>query len=101
MLFKIVLGEQIRVYDSKGQASLQELHSFIGKIFPKLTRYCLWYSDEDGDQISLDNEADLVLYLEQCKKPKIFIKETSSESNILGNETPTATSQLSQGKGNV
>lgn len=98
MLFKIVLGEQIRVYDSKGEPSLQELHTFIGKIFPKVTRYCLWYSDEDGDQISLDSEADLVLYLEQCKKPKVFIRETTSESDILGNATPAVASKVSEGK---
>ena len=63
MLFKIVLEKQIRVFDCKETPSLELIHIFIRKAFPHLKKYSLYYLDEDQDQISLEDDADLKLYI--------------------------------------
>lgn len=63
MLFKIVLEKQIRVFDCKETPSLELIHIFIHKTFPHLKKYSLYYLDEDHDQISLEDDADLKLYI--------------------------------------
>ncbi len=81
MLFKIVLQKQIRVFDCREEPSLIAIHFFIRKSFPALNNYTLYYLDEDQDQISLETDADLNIYLsEKHKKPKIFIQDSQSDA---------------------
>ena len=53
MLLKIVLGNQIRLFDCKDTLTLEALHAFIDKTFSNLKNYSLYYFDEDNDQIIL------------------------------------------------
>ena len=53
MLLKIVLGNQIRLFDCKDTLKLEALHAFIDKTFSNLKNYSLYYFDEENDQIIL------------------------------------------------
>lgn len=57
MFFKIALGKEIHVMNSKeNNASLTELKTFIKRVFKKLPqKFMLTYVDSDGDQITLGN----------------------------------------------
>jgi hypothetical protein len=81
MLFKIVLDKQIRAFDCRDSPSIHAIHAFIGKTFPKLKNYSIYYLDEDEDQIVLETESDLNIYLTgDNKKSKIFILPTESKA---------------------
>jgi hypothetical protein len=76
MLFKIVFEKQIRVFDCKEAPSISAIHTFIKRSFPHLKNYAIYYLDEDHDQITLESETDLNIYLsEDNKKPKIYIQK--------------------------
>ena len=53
MLYKIVLDNQIRVFDCKEELTLEALVHYVKKTFPGLTAFSFYYIDEDGDQITL------------------------------------------------
>jgi hypothetical protein len=53
MLLKIVLGNQIRLFDCKDTLTLEALYAFIDKTFSNLKNYSLYYFDEENDQIIL------------------------------------------------
>jgi hypothetical protein len=56
------------------------IHSFIRKSFTKVKSYSLHYLDDDEDQITLDTDEDLKVYLQETnKKPKIFVIPLNSK----------------------
>ncbi len=80
MLLKIVLDNQIRLFDCKDTLTLEGLHNFIKKAFPHLANYSLYYFDEENDQIILETKEDVGVYLESFdKKPKIHIRKIEPE----------------------
>ena len=84
MLYKIVVGSQIRLFDCKDPLSLELLSTFITKNFPKLTKFSLYYIDEDGDHITLESTEDVSVFLEyDQKKPKIYVNEVAQEETVF------------------
>lgn len=80
MLFKVVLGNQIRVFDCKEAPSMALIHAFLAKSFRLIKGYSLYYIDDDQDHIALETDSDLSIYLiENNKKPKIYIKEAPQD----------------------
>lgn len=63
MLLKIVLNNQIRLFDCKETLTLEGLHDFIKKAFPHLANYSLYYFDDENDQIILETKEDVGVYL--------------------------------------
>ncbi len=77
MFFKISLGKEIHVMNSKeSTVSLTELKDFIKKVFKKLPqKFMLTYVDNEGDQITLGNENDIkILNESDFKCVKIIIE---------------------------
>ena len=79
MLLKIVFEKQIRILDCGTTPSIDLIHTFIRKSFTKVKSYSLHYLDADQDQITLENDEDLKVYLEETnKKPKIYVTPINS-----------------------
>ena len=53
MLFKVVLGKEIRLFNCAETPSIQLIHAFINKVYPHVKKYSVYYLDEDNDQIVL------------------------------------------------
>ena len=84
MLYKIVVGSQIRLFDCKELLSLELLTAFVTKNFPKLTKFSLYYIDEDGDHITLESKEDVSVFLDyEQKKPKIYVNELAQEDTVF------------------
>ncbi len=79
MLLKIVFEKQIRILDCGTTPSINLIHTFIRKSFTKVKTYTLHYLDGDQDQITLETDDDLKVYLEETnKKPKIYVVTVAS-----------------------
>lgn len=53
MLFKVVLGKEIRLFNCAETPSIQLIHAFIKKVYAHVKKYSVYYLDEDNDQIVL------------------------------------------------
>ena len=81
MLFKVVLGKEIRLFNCAETPTIQLIYAFINKVYPHVKKYSVYYLDEDNDQIVLESDLDLnVLLSGDNKKPKIFMNPAVSES---------------------
>jgi len=61
MLYKIVSKDLIRVVDSANASTYSELAVFLTQTFPDRQKLNLSYEDEDGDQITVMDEADMAI----------------------------------------
>lgn len=81
MLFKVTFEKEIHILKSINVKTLQELKGMIPKVFKiHPPSFYLTYLDEDGDEITLANEADYGILLgTQAKTAKIIIREKNED----------------------
>ncbi len=78
MFLKLAFGKEIHILN-KENPTLEQIYDFINGKFKKVPkRYTLTYIDEDDDEITINNEDDVKVFLQlKAKSVKIYIKEMS------------------------
>lgn len=81
MIFKVIFGEEIHVLKSSNKQKFTEFLSTLPSVFKALPkRYKLSYLDEDGDQITFEDQSDYDVLLSTGQKSvKIIISEINEE----------------------
>ena len=76
MIIKVVCGEQIRLLESKDKLTLTVLKHFVEGAFPTMKSYYFYYIDQEGDEIVMETDEDMEMFLGEAKKiPKVGVRE--------------------------
>ena len=81
MVFKLIYGKQIHLTSSQDKQQLPQLQAFIQSHFKTLPeRYALTYIDEEGDEITLNDQNDYAILLgNKAKTTKIILREINQD----------------------
>ena len=81
MVFKLIYGKQIHLTGSQDKQELCQLRAFIQSHFKALPqKYALTYLDEEGDEITLNDQNDYAILLgNRAKTTKIILREVKQD----------------------
>ncbi|CAD8113241.1 unnamed protein product [Paramecium sonneborni] len=73
MIIKVVYKKEIHLLKLENPV-LEQIKKDIQKLYPQINKsYCLFYKDEEGDQISISSDEDLKVLIESVKNQTIKI----------------------------
>lgn len=81
MILKLTFGKKTHLINISDKPNIADLQRSINHIFKSLpSKYTLSYFDEDGDEITLQDQQDYqVLVSSNAKTAKVNIKEVNEE----------------------
>ena len=84
MIFKIVFDNKIHLVKLAQEATIEQLRGAIGQAFKLHPRqFCMFYVDEEGDDITLNDEHDYAILLstgQKTMKIKIALESNENET---------------------
>jgi translation elongation factor P/translation initiation factor 5A len=88
MIFKVIFGSEIHIIKSTDKQKFQQFLSVLPTVFKSLpNRYKLSYLDEEGDEITFEDQNDYNILLGTGQRSvKIIIREDNEEFIEMTNE---------------
>ena len=87
MIFKVVLDKKIHLVKLAQEATVQELKKAVSQAFKlRPEHFTMFYVDEEGDDITLNDEHDYAILLSSGQKT-MKVKVVLEEGQEIMNET--------------